>query len=375
MSPRVATRERRPISTEPAESPRRNLVQVVSRLSWQRLSLPRVSVPRVSVPRPMLFLASWLRGLVRMSRAIDLRDSEAIAKPVRRSDAHPDGVHPKIARRREQVSRRSRRGRALLRWGSVGVAVLCTLVVATLFSPLVDLDHLTVQGLEGEPAAEVRDVSGLVPGTAMFGVRPSDVRRRVESLPWVAHADVDARWPDTVTVTVTPHRPLAVMQAAQGAPVGAHPGGRSVLTTSGVVLDAEDLGPVSAFAEELPVLSVDPSYAAPGGPEVAERHLSEVSRKVLGQLRPVVAGAVTELRMGAAGTVTLVARVPGGSSEAEFVLGDAEDLPAKAVALESLLSGAVELACLERVDVSVPTRVTILRSTGCTIPTSGEAAE
>ncbi|MCZ7630473.1 MAG: FtsQ-type POTRA domain-containing protein [Microthrixaceae bacterium] len=178
--------------------------------------------------------------------------------------ARPNDVHPKIARRREQVDRRSRRRRMLLRWGSVGVAVVCTLVVAALFSPLVDLDHLTVQGLEGEPAVAVREASGLVSGTAMFGVRPSEVRRRVESLPWVAHADVDARWPDTVTVSVTPHRPLAVMQTAHGSPEGARQGGRSVLTTSGVVLEAEDLGPVGALAEGLPVVSADPSYAASG---------------------------------------------------------------------------------------------------------------
>ncbi|MCZ7630472.1 MAG: hypothetical protein M5U19_16190 [Microthrixaceae bacterium] len=82
-----------------------------------------------------------------------------------------------------------------------------------------------------------------------------------------------------------------------------------------------------------------------------------------------------ELRVDASGAVTLVARVPGGSAEAELVLGDAEDLPAKAVALESLLSGAVELGCLERADVSVPTRVTILRSAGCTIPTPADTAE
>lgn len=257
----------------------------------------------------------------------------------------------------------------------MGVAVLCTLVVAGLFSPLVDLDHLTVEGLEGEPAAAVRDVSGLVVGTAMFGVQPTEVRRRVESLPWVAHADVDARWPDTVTVSVTPHRPLAVMAPPDDSSEPRRGDARPVLTTSGEVLGAEDLGPIGAYTRGLPVVSVDPTYKGSVGSDGGESQPAEVVRDVLEQLRPTTSEMLSELRVGASGAVTLVARVPEGSSEAEFVLGDSEDMPAKALALESLLSGAVELGCLERVDVSVPTRVTMLRSAGCTIPPSGEPTE
>jgi hypothetical protein len=256
------------------------------------------------------------------------------------------------------------------------MAVASTVVVAGLFSPLADLDHLEVRGLEGEPAVAVREVSGLVTGSAMFGVRPAEVRARVESLPWVAHADVDASWPDTVTISVIPHRPLALMESPEESSDGQPLAGRSVLMTSGVVVDAADLGPLGPFTTGLPAVTVgSSSQVAPIDPDGSVVEYSEVARNVLVQLRPVTAEAVTGLSVEASGAVTLVARVPGGSAEAVLALGGPEDLPAKATALESVLSGTVELACLERVDVSVPTRVTIQRSGGCTIPSPGEAAE
>lgn len=345
MTARTATRPRRPISTKPGEPPRRTPRQVVSRPSLPKWSLPKWSLRR--------------------SHPIDLRDTEVVSEP----------VHPRIARRREQVVHESRKGRPWFRWGSLGMALASTLIVAGLFSPLVDLDHLEVQGLEGEPATAVREVSGLVVGTAMFGVRPAEVRRRVESLPWVAHADVDAHWPDTVVVTVMPQRPMAMMEAPEVSRDGQPPGSGSVLMASGVVLAPGDLGPLGPFTEGLPRVSADPSYAGSNGPTGSGADYSELAHDVLAQLRPVTAEAVSELRVGASGSVTLVARMADGSSDAILALGGPEDLPAKAIALESVLSGTVELACMERVDVSVPTRVTIMRSGGCTIPTPGEAAQ
>lgn len=360
MTARTATRPRRPISTKPGERPRRTPRQAVSRLSLPRPSLPRWSLPEVKVPK--VKLPSFA---LRKSQPIDLRDTRAASEP----------VHPRIARRREQVDRESRRARPWLRWGPLAMAVASTVVVAGLFSPLADLDHLEVRGLEGEPAAAVREASGLVTGSAMFGVRPAEVRRRVESLPWVAHADVDARWPDTVAISVIPHRPLAFIEAPEASPDGEPRVGRSVLMTSGVVLDAADLGPLGPFTTGLPAVTTASSKVAPVGPDGSAMEYSEVARSVLAQLRPVTSEAVNELSVGASGAVTLVARVPGGTSEAVLALGGPEDLPAKAIALESVLSGTVELACLERLDVSVPTRVTIQRSGGCTIPSPGEAAE
>jgi hypothetical protein len=145
--------------------------------------------------------------------------------------------------------------------------------------------------------------------------------------------------------------------------------------TSGVVLDPDDLGPLGPFTVGLPGVTAASSYVAPIDPDGSPVEYTDLARDVLAQLRPITSEAVNGLSVGASGAVTLVARVPGGSSEAVLALGGHEDLPAKAIALESVLSGTVELACLERVDVSVPTRVTIQRSGGCTIPDQGEAAE
>jgi len=253
--------------------------------------------------------------------------------------------------------------------------VSSTIVVAGLFSPWVDLDHLEVRGLAGRPADAVREASGVDAGTAMFAVRPSEVRRRVEAIPWVAHADVDTHWPDTVTVTVTPHRPVAVLESPEAVlespeAVLESPEAGRVLTTAGAVLDPDELGPLGPFAVDLPRVSIDSGYIDSNGLDAG----AAVARSVLTQLRPITANAVDLIHLGPSGTVTLGVRVPGGDSRAELVLGGTEDLPAKAVALDSVLSGTVELGCLERVDVSVPTRVTIQRVGGCTIQASDEVA-
>ncbi len=308
-----------------------------------KLSLPKVAIPKVSVP-----------GLKRA-------DSDVV--PADQPRAPEMEVHPRIERRRKAVGRSSLR-RNWRRWTLLGIAILLSLVVAGLFSPFLDLDHLEVAGVEGDPSGAVAEATGLTTGTAMFGIRPGDVRARVESLPWVAHADVDAHWPDTVKVTVTAERPLAVLDDGTK-------GRGAILMSSGVVLSASAAGPLTAFAGGAPHISVDPGYDAAAARDASNvpGESSKVALAVLTQLRPVAAAGLQELHIDSKGNVTLTRTLPGSDAAAELSLGAPDDLPAKATALDSVLSGSVELACIDRVDVSVPTRVTIRRSEGCTIPT------
>lgn len=296
----------------------------------------------------------WIRHLRRGS--IDLREP-ARPKPGHRGEpadgARPDApeVHPRIARRRAEVRRQSRSPRRLLRWLPIVFAVGATALVAALFSPLVDLDHLEVVGLEGEPEARVREVVALDAGTALFGIRPAEVRARVESIPWVVHADVDVRWPDRVVVEATPHRPVALLHRSAGE--------QAVLTASGERLTRDEAGPLWAWAENTPELHLPP------GAGVA---LREDAVTLLTQLRPVTTSMLEEVDLDDSGTVGLVLTVPGVDAPVEVYMGAPEELPAKAMALDAVLGGAVQTACMERVDVSVPTRVTVLRSDGCTVP-------
>lgn len=261
-------------------------------------------------------------------------------------------VHPRIARRRAEVRLETGTRRRRLRWLPLAAAVTATLVVAGLFSPVVDLDHLEISGVPDEHAEPVREAAGLDAGTAMFGIQASEVRARVEALPWVAHADVDVIWPDRVAVEVTPHRPVAI--------IGDRTGGEAMLTSSAQVLEREDAGPLWPFTAGLPHL-VLPRGSGDG-------HATDVALGVLSQLRSVTASLLREVRVGGDGRVSMRLELTSTGAPVEVVMGPADELPAKAVALDSLLDGTVELECLERVDVSVPTRVTLQRSSGCTVP-------
>lgn len=328
----------------------------------------------------------------RPGAAIDLRDGAPggsrqagnrrktdVANPAARGERRPAAgsrpraeVHPRIARRRAEVAAAGpdepepkRSFGRVLRWALLGTALAGTAVAALLFSPLADLDQLEVRGVTDEPARVVREASRLTPGTAMFGIRASEVRGRLESIGWVAHVDVQVLWPDTVAVEVTPHRPVGVLDGGSGR------GAAALLTASGHLLEPDEAGPLEGFATGLPSV---------GLPASESRQDRELAAGVLGQLRPVTAGALESIDLGDGSGLTLridARALPDNTSDSpdpdgewlvEVALGDAADLPAKALAIESVLSGTVERACMERVDVSVPTRVTIRRAAGCTIP-------
>ena len=391
------TRPRRPIATEPARPPRsRPVFRGMRRPRWTRRAAERLS--RFHLPSVPAFLRRGTIDLRGSARDATLRGTApATDRPrdIRQRSAPP--VHPRIAQRRAEVAgtppqmpsgppsaksaggavanapgwrERVSWGRAL-RWGLLSVALVGTAAAGLLFSPLADLDELRVQGVTDEPAELVREASGLTPGTAMFGIRPRDVRDRLESLGWVAHADVSVRWPGTVSVAVTPERPVGVIVdgGSTTAPV--------LLTSSGELLDAESAGPLIGFAPALPDLELDPSDAAGLSTAV----------QVLEQLRSSTTVPLRSIALEGDSAVVLKLDpdlLPGSNPESasstdtapiEVDMGDSGDLPAKSLAVESVLSGAVERACMQRIDVSVPTRVTIRRTPGCTMPGGESDAE
>lgn len=53
---------------------------------------------------------------------------------------------------------------------------------------------------------------GLKRGDPILAFSPDDMRRRIEALPWVAHAVVERRLPDTVAVQLFERKPIALWQ-------------------------------------------------------------------------------------------------------------------------------------------------------------------
>jgi len=265
-------------------------------------------------------------------------------------------VHPRIAGRRDEVAREGRDRRRRIRWIGLGVAGLLTASAAVLFSPLFDMDHLLVSGVEGPPADAVSAAAGLPGGSALFGIDPAEVRERVEELDWVAHASAEVVWPDRVELEVTPQRPVALVAPGAGEPA-------AIAMATGSVFAFGDVEPLVPFTAGLPVLRLEEGVALDdiGSSGAAEALLA------LSSLGPVTAATVSEVTVDEAGRITFAAG-PGGLEGAQLVIGEPVLLPEKAEALEAVLSGRVELACLSRLDVSVPSRVTIQRLEDCAIP-------
>lgn len=274
-------------------------------------------------------------------------------------DLREPAVHPRIEGRRKDVLSDERLRRRRYRIAGLCVALVLSAAVAVAFSPLFDMDHLLVEGVEGAPAAAVSEATGLAGGTALFAVDASDVRNRIEDLPWVSHAAVRVVWPDRVEVLVTPQRPVANVAVGDEQP-------QALAAASGQVMVYEDVAPLVPFTAGLPVLRMV-------GTDTDEDRITD-ALMALDLFGPSTLGLIGELRVDDGGDLLLMVG-PGAAEGAEVTIGPAENLPEKAQAIESVLSGVVETRCLGTLDVSVPSRITIERVPGCDLPAPQQAED
>jgi len=78
-------------------------------------------------------------------------------------------------------------------------------------SPFV-LESLRVEGVKRTPAGRVLEVAGIRPGLGFFQVNVQEVRRAVETLPWVRRARVLRQLPSTLTVAVEEWEPAYLVR-------------------------------------------------------------------------------------------------------------------------------------------------------------------
>lgn len=274
----------------------------------------------------------------------------------------PDGAgeDPRFARRRMDVAGALRRRRRIV-LAVIGCVVgVGAAVVGLLRSPLFAVDRVQVIGAGKTDRGAVVAAGGVHPGDAIVDVDPALVRAHVMAVPSVASARVERIWPHTIRITVTEEIPLATFDvdgrsvvvgrggriiSENGAPGPADGGAglRHVVVAAGVVAHLgkpgdglpDDLAPIVAMVEQLP---------------------------------PRLAAGVQEVSVGADGALSITLRDDGGRVD----LGASEDIPAKLLAVESILAG-VDQHCLAVLDVRDPTRPTISRRAGCAIaaPTVG----
>ena len=121
-------------------------------------------------------------------------------------------IDPRIRERRIEVIREA--GRRRLRVTLVVTSAIVALGLAYLIahSPLLDLDRVRVTGAHQETAAEIVRVGEVHKGAPLLFVDTGAIARRIEALPWVAHAEVTRDLPGTLAIKVTEYVPAVFVR-------------------------------------------------------------------------------------------------------------------------------------------------------------------
>jgi cell division protein FtsQ len=135
--------------------------------------------------------------------------------PPRRKALRSTPVHPKFRARRVSVARTAGRRRLRRLVLAVGLVALVFAAGGIVLSPLLDVDRIVIAGA-GPRLDEVRAAAEVERGTAILLLDTGAASERIESLAWVAHADVVREVPGTVKIQVTARPPVAFVPRSDG---------------------------------------------------------------------------------------------------------------------------------------------------------------
>ena len=266
-------------------------------------------------------------------------------------------VDPRITARRVAVRRAE--GRRRLRFlmvalGLVGLAIGAWGLTRT---PLLDLDHVRVDGVGAANAAEIEAAAALETGTPMFDLDLGSVERDLTALAWVEGATATRDWPGTILLTVQPRTAVAVV-----GPVG----GDGFLADADAVL----MRRTGEEPSSLPRVDIEPSVGLGEAEEGASDGI-EVAMALPDDLRSWVEAITIEPGSGDEERAMLGLDLVGS---ARVRLGTVEFVADKLAALRAVLEGA-DLRCVEVIDVVVADLPTIVRAQSCEAGTGTEPAD
>lgn len=250
-------------------------------------------------------------------------------------------IDPRIRARRIEVRRDAGRRRLQRLVDVAVVAVVAVLFLGALWTPLLDVDEVTVVGAARTGPDVVTQRAGIEPGDPLITVDLGAVGSRVAALPWVAEVRLARGVDGLVTLEVSERTPVAAVAT----------GADAVLVDAG----GRVLGPASDAAGEGPFVALTGVGAVPepGG------YLPAATAAALAlaeQLSVNAPAALAELSVdGLAGTLAL-----GG----EVRFGDGRQLDAKARSLRTVLA-QVDLTCLAVIDLRLPGSPVLTREEGC----------
>lgn len=120
---------------------------------------------------------------------------------------------PRISRRRKAVARARRRRLTYQLTGALSGALLVWIV---LWSPLLRVRTVDVEGASHITPAQVSRIAGINEEDNLLFVSSSDITRSVRELPWVKSVKVDRILPSTVRVRVVEREPAMLVTSAAG---------------------------------------------------------------------------------------------------------------------------------------------------------------
>ncbi|GJM38846.1 MAG: hypothetical protein DHS20C19_22130 [Acidimicrobiales bacterium] len=257
-------------------------------------------------------------------------------------------IDPRIRARRVEVHRAE--GRRRLRFVAVAAGLVAVAVAAwgLTRTPLLDLDHVRVDGAEDADIDVVLDHAALVPGTAMFDLDLGAAERAVAELAWIKSVRAEREWPGSVRLTVVPRTGVAVLADDTNA---------FVVDEEGVVIGPADDG------TDLPAVRWT-TAAEPGEAEREALPAIAVARAIPDDLRPWVELVTVDadgLGLDLIGSATVR-------------LGDGGLMEDKLSAVRSVLQN-VDLECLDFIDVTAADLTTGLRDDACDAANAGEPAD
>ena len=204
--------------------------------------------------------------------------------------------------------------------------------VGAVFSPLLDVDEVTVAGATGARAEQVQTAAHIETGVPLLLLDTASAAARIEALPWVAKATVDRELPGTLAITVSERAPVAWVLGTDG----------SIRLVDATGYEVSVVSTVPAGLPTIGGVAVDPAVATTF--PVAARVAAELTPT----LRPMVAGIVV-----AHDQAVLV--LVGGT---QVRLGAPHGINAKARATEAVLAAIANPektgAPVSYIDVRVP---------------------
>ena len=239
-------------------------------------------------------------------------------------------IDPRIRERLIAVRRQA--GRRRLRWVVVAMSIVVAigLTYLALTSPVLDVDHVRVNGASHVTADQVREVAAVGNGDALAFVNTDAAARRIESLPWVESATVQRNFPGTIGITVKEYTPTAFVRAGNALVLVA-PNGRAL---------ARVATPVAGAVEVLGIRRA-PKPGEYLAPVDAANVVSRLPRALAERVSAVDVGAgAFGLQLKDSGTIRL---------------GNAENLDAKAAAAIAVLEH-LGAAPFSYIDVTTPQR-------------------